>query len=102
MVEQFINHFHRTSKTGDVTEVFTNGCCYWFAFILCSRFEGARIMYDQVANHFAAEIGGRLYDITGDVTGQYNMIPWDKYDDIVQDDLEKSRILDYCVNFTKS
>lgn len=31
-------------------------------------------MYDQVINHFVTEIYGRLYDITGDVTGKYNIM----------------------------
>lgn len=102
MVEQFINHFHSTSKTDNITEVFTKGCCYWFAYILCGRFPTARMMYDPIANHFVAKIDNHLYDVTGDVTGQYDVIPWNDYDEIIDDSLEKSRILDYCVNFTKS
>lgn len=51
-------------------EVFLNGCCYWFAFILQERF-GGNMMYEPVINHFVQEIGGRLYDVSGDVTEQY-------------------------------
>lgn len=28
-------------------------------------------MYEPVINHFVQEIGGRLYDVSGDVTEQY-------------------------------
>ena len=54
------------------------------------------MMYDPVINHFVAEIDNRLYDITGDVTGKYDVVPWDSY----EDDLEKERIIKYCVEFT--
>lgn len=54
----------------DGTEMFTCGLCYWFAFILQERF-GGNMMYEPVINHFVQEIGGRLYDVTGDVTEQY-------------------------------
>ena len=52
-------------------------------------------MYDLAANHFVAEIGGKLYDITGEVTDQYNVVEWDKYDD----SLHKERIIRDCVIF---
>jgi hypothetical protein len=54
-------------------------------------------MYDPIINHFAARIDGRLYDITGDVTDKYSMIEWESFDD----DLEKQRIIDYCIDFNK-
>lgn len=79
----------------DVDIVFTCGCCYWFAAILCQRFPESRLMYDQVENHFVTEIGGRLYDITGDVTEQYNVEPWDELDD----PLLKARIVRDCIMF---
>lgn len=76
--------------------VFTQGCCFWFASILCERFPtNSRIMYDQVMNHFVAEIDGRLYDITGDVTDSYNVEPWDELDD----DLLRQRIVRDCIMF---
>jgi len=96
-VHSFINHFHKVSPTDDVTEVFTCGCCYWFAHILCSRFENAKMMYDPIINHFVAQIGDRLYDITGDVTDKYKVVEWKHFDD----ELEKQRIVDYCITFTK-
>ena len=52
-------------------------------------------MYDLTENHFVALIDGRLYDITGDVTEQYSVIPWETYDDVQH----KVRIIKQCVNF---
>lgn len=94
-VQRFINHFHSISKIDNITDVFTEGCCYWFAFILCSRFKEAKIMYDPVINHFVAEIENKLYDITGDVTDKYDTVLWETY----EDDLEKERIIKHCIEF---
>ena len=60
-------------------DVFLNGCCYWFAFILQERF-GGNMMYEPVENHFVQEIGRRLYDVSGDVTEEYtseHLMFWD-------------------------
>lgn len=97
-VMDFIGRFRKLSKHNDITVVFTCGCCYWFAYILTGRFDGATIMYDPIANHFVTQIEDRLFDITGDVTDYYsgNVVPWDTYDD----DIEKKRIIRDCVNFT--
>ena len=95
-IEQFITRFQKTSKTKDINEVFTCGCCYWFAAILCMRFPNeARMMYDQVANHFMVKYNSRLYDITGDVTDLYNAEPWDG----LEDDLLRRRIIRDCIMF---
>ena len=92
-VLNFIERFHLDDG---VDIVFTRGCCYWFAAILCERFpEQSRLMYDQIENHFVVEIEGRLYDITGDVTDEYDVTPWDELDD----DLLKRRIIRDCIMF---
>ncbi len=92
-IQGFISRFHLSQF---VDEVFTCGCCYWFAFILCRRFaDRSQLMYDQIDNHFMAEIDGRLYDITGDVTGKYDAEPWDELDD----ELLKQRIERDCILF---
>lgn len=52
-------------------------------------------MYDPVANHFVTEIAGRLYDITGDVTLNYNTVDWNQY----CDEIHKQRIIKQCINF---
>lgn len=61
---------------------FSNGMCYHFSLILCTRFKySARRVYDPVVNHFAVEMDGRVYDITGDITedNQYKWHYWDLY-----------------------
>lgn len=93
-VLEFISRFTLDGKYDQVIEAFSFGCCYWFAFILHIRFP-AELMYDEVANHFAAEINGVLYDITGDITGKYDMKPWKDVDD----ELLRSRIIRDCILF---
>ena len=81
-IDGFISRFHHYEH--DVTETFTNGCCYYFALALHSRFPNSRIMLATGRNneagevlHFVTEIDGREYDITGDVTGEYKTVVWD-------------------------
>ena len=89
----FLDRFHRYDN--DIDRIFTEGCCYWFAVILNKRFPNSRIMYDPVVNHFVTEINGLLFDITGEVTNQYNVVDWETY----PDELEKERIIRNCINF---
>jgi len=91
-VNMFLRRFH---ENRDVDTVFTCGCCYWFAVILHLRFPQSTIMYDQIANHFVTKIGDRLFDVTGDVTDQYDVIPWDELDD----SLLRARIVRDCIMF---
>lgn len=93
-VDKFIGRFHENETTSDT---FQYGCCYWFAYILFRRFltEEAKIMYDEVANHFGTRVYGKVYDITGDVTGKYKWEPWDRLDDM----LLKERITRDCIMF---
>lgn len=97
-VERFIRKFQDTSKTQNIIEVFTEGCCYWFAVILHERFPDSSIVYDPIYGHFMIDLHGRLYDITGDVTGVYSTMP---IEEIAKDDLELGRIIDYCIEFNK-
>lgn len=94
-VQNFISNICSISPSENLTETFTCGACYWFARILCERFaeDGAELCYDAVENHFVARINERLYDITGDVTGKYEVIPWSQFDD----ELEKARIERDCI-----
>ena len=57
---------------------FSNGMCYWFAATLRMRFNGehCHLMYAEIDNHFGCEIDGVVYDITGDVTNNYDWKPW--------------------------
>lgn len=94
---KFIQAFCNQVKIVDLKTAFTSGLCFWFAHILHTRFPESKIVYDPVANHFAVLVRGRLYDITGEVTGEYKVIDWDSYDDTIH----KKRITEQCINFTK-
>lgn len=74
----FINRFTANDTRQQVTEAFTAGCCYWFAFILAQRFSDFApvIVYDCVQNHFGTRISGAVYDITGIVTDSYDWVPF--------------------------
>lgn len=93
-VEGFLKRFHCSDN---IDEVFTSCCCYWFATILFRRFirDGAEIMYDEVINHFGTKINNKVYDITGDVTNDYNWVTWDSIDD----ESLRQRIVRDCINF---
>lgn len=90
----FLRRFH---VNGTIDEVFTCGCCYYFAVILSERFgsDGAVIMYAPKDNHFGTMIDGLVYDITGNVTSEYEWIQWSLFDD----DLERERIIRDCIQF---
>lgn len=60
-VIKFINGV-RNEGTKDV---FLNGYCYWFAFILNNRFPGGDIVYDPILGHFAYKYRGFIFDIRG-------------------------------------
>jgi hypothetical protein len=69
-VMKFVSRFTDKGRRREVVECFTQGCCYWFALALSARF-GGRLVYDQTVGHFASEIGGVVYDITGPVNGKW-------------------------------
>lgn len=93
-IDNFLKRFHTCA---DVDEVFTQGCCYWFAYVLFGRFirHGAEIMYDSVANHFGTKINDRVYDITGDVTEKYEWHPWSD----ISDSALRDRLVRDCIMF---
>ena len=80
-------------KFKDAKDVFMNGCCYWFSFILKKRFDGkgwiVDIFHDPIEGHFVArfiedityslvsiirdmEANVYFFDIRGNVTGLYD------------------------------
>lgn len=100
----FIGRFTATADgTGyrkEVIEAFTQGGCYWFAFILYHRFAledyDVEIMLDPIANHFGCRIGGRMvFDITGEVTDGFKWEPWEEFADTSR----KERIISGCIMF---
>lgn len=91
-VLNFIERF----QTKDTIEVFTKGCCYWFARILEERFGGC-MYYNPIANHFATSIQGCLYDITGKIKTTKEWVLWFCYE--LDEPLDSERINKNCINF---
>ena len=73
---------------------FSNGMCFHFTIILQHRFGSLHcpIVYDQVTNHFATQIEGRIYDITGDITDnpEYH---WERWSDVKKQDPALAKII---------
>jgi len=86
-IEQFIEKF----RNDGTIEVFTRGCCYWFAYVLASRFLMSEIAYNPVENHFAMRMGSELYDITGKIEGGEGWMDWDEYQEVEPDGAERVR-----------
>lgn len=98
-IAMFIGRFMTDGQNirNEVIEAFTQGCCYWFAYILAARFKDydPEIMHDPVAAHFGCYIRGHVYDITGDVTTGHQWEPWDACDD----ENLKRQITEQCIMF---
>lgn len=94
--EDLVLDFIKQFRDLGAKNCFSNGMCYWFASILRMRFNGehCHMMYDEIENHFGCEINGKVYDITGDVTSQYDWTPW--YNIEMRDRLLYNRILRDC------
>lgn len=91
------SHDHKKPRK-EVYRAFLEGGCWWFAYILKTRFEReypCEIVIDYVAGHFACRINGTEYDITGECGDSYT---WERWDDCA-DELQKERITQYCINF---
>jgi len=89
-IVQFINNrFSQTNAN------WLNGNCYWFAYILCSRFPELDIYYEPIVGHFMAGDGKTYYDWTGIVRPEY--VPL-KFSHIKKEDsLWYDRIVRDCV-----
>lgn len=94
----FITHFHTPMR--EMQEKFSNGQCFWFAFILYERFSvsyPSEIVYNPVANHFATKIQSRIYDISGEIAraGDADWVSWQEY--IALDQAAAARIYRDCI-----
>ena len=101
-VMKFIARFTNNSQKQEVIDTFSCGCCYWFADILWNRFcfdaEECTVLYDPVINHWACQIDGIVYDITGFITSdEYQWEPWVEFQ--YQDELLTKRLYRDCINF---
>ena len=92
--QELILNFIRQFRDLGAENTFSNGMCYYFTTILRRRFGSSNcpIMYDQVANHFATEIEGRIYDITGDITDnpEYH---WERWTDVRKHDPALAKLI---------
>ena len=97
--QDLILDFIRQFRDLGAENCFSNGMCWHFATILCNRFTPyANKVYDPIINHFATEIDGRIYDITGDITDskEYKWELWASY--YYKDMKETTRILRDCAD----
>lgn len=90
-VLDFIKHFQ---NEGTIS-TFMEGCCYWFAHILKSRFVFGKIMYEPIIGHFLYELDGVCYDITGKVDrSSLHLYDWNTYE---INSSHRKRILHDCI-----
>ena len=86
----FIKHFQNEGTI----DVFMNGCCYWFAYILMTRFlheyPMPKIMYNDITGHFATKINGKIYDITGEIEETEQ---WKIFDDYLIQEPSYSQVI---------
>lgn len=102
-VLSFIDRFTENGTKQEVIDTFSYGCCYWFAKILWCRFvhytSNCDIVYDQVINHWACEIEGRIYDIRGDIT-DHSAFNWEVWHVVTYNDPALSeRLYRDCIDF---
>ena len=101
-VMRFIARFTNNGKRQEVIDTFSCGCCYWFADIMWNRFtfdaEECTVLYDPIINHWACQIDGIVYDITGVITSdEYRWEPWFEFQ--YKDELLTKRLYRDCINF---
>ena len=66
---RFIDLFHPEEDV--MKSTFSEGMCYWFAYILKGRFPSGKIVYEPVLGHFLFKYSTHLYDISGNVTEKF-------------------------------
>ena len=92
-VLSFINSFKKMYPQ-EIEDVFSNGYCYWFSFILTNRFNG-EIIYLPIQNHFVSFINNNYYDINGIVNLKEKPYNWNEYKQF--DELDYQRVIKYCI-----
>lgn len=96
-IETFIKDFRNYETGKEIIERFTQGYCYWFAYILINRFPDGEIYYNTM-NHFVFKYNNRLYDITGDCTDKWDneyLYDWNEYQK-KEKDSEHIKLLEHC------
>ena len=69
--------------------------CYYFSFILFSRFPSGSIYYDVIAGHFVFKYGDCYYDWTGIIEPEGILVEWDKFDEY--DSIQREIIIRDCI-----
>jgi len=99
--EEILNFIKRFQNEGTI-KTFTQGCCYWFAYILnyrfCSFEPESQIMYNDKENHYACYINNKLYDITGEIPMTSDWVWWNEYQ-YKGDELVVERLYRDCIDF---
>lgn len=99
-IKKFIDNFKSFGTGKEIVDCFSNGNCFWFAYILKARFPYGRILYIPVDNHFVYTDEDKLYDITGDCTKNYKdkaTIDWDVYQYRELGSSHLDRLIDDCI-----
>lgn len=75
----FIEKFNKNGESKDIINCFIGENSYWFAMILKTRFasDKCKIVFDPEEEHFGCSINGEVFDITGEVSNQYNWEEWE-------------------------
>ena len=98
IILKFINDF-KSSHIEEITDLFMNGYCYYFAKILDERFNHyGKIIYIPLYNHFCYKVYNRYYDITGVIEDKNKLkdaIEWDIYKEKYK--IEANRIIRDCI-----
>lgn len=98
-IENFIKDFKCFGTGQEIIDCFKQGYCYWFAYILKSRFPKGEIYYN-ICNHFVYKYNNRLYDITGDCTNKYNnefLYSWNNYKYIYKTSVDLNYLEHCCI-----
>ena len=100
-VIEFIYDFKK-SNIPVITDLFTQGYCYYFALMLSDRF-GGEIMISEKENHFCCQIKvsvanyeiSECFDINGIIANNRDFVPFSEYEKI--DLLRYQRLIRDCV-----
>lgn len=90
-----IERFIEGMRNEGTVRVFTEGYCYWFAWMLAGRF-GGDLMYNPVLGHFCMRDGsGAMWDVTGMVADDGRWQEWWLY--VLNEPLDAERVRRYCI-----
>lgn len=80
MVRDFISRFSKNIQYEN-PGISSSNLCYYFTLCLAHRFSELSpvLMFSWKEKYFGCQINGRVYDITGDVTHEYNWIMWKSF-----------------------